>query len=101
VTHAVRGVPGSRAFRAARRDIPFLVVIAILVAGFVLVRLAPQHWLRGVLIIGGDLILAGVLRLTLPARRAGILVVRSRVFDTIAYAGLGVLVITFGLALPQ
>jgi Protein of unknown function (DUF3017) len=101
VTHSVRGVPGNRAFHAARRDIPFLLILAVLVAGFVFVRLAPQHWLRGVLIIGADLILAGVLRLTLPARRAGILVVRSRVFDTIAYIGLGVLVITFAAALPQ
>jgi hypothetical protein len=101
VTRAVRGVPGNRAFHAARRDIPFLLILAVLVAGFVFVRLAPQHWLRGVLIIGADVILAGVLRLALPARRAGILVVRSRVFDTIAYIGLGVLVITFAVALPQ
>lgn len=96
----MRGLPGNRAFRAARRDIPFLVVLAILAAGFILVRVAPQHWLRGVLIIGADLILAGALRLLLPARRAGILVVRGRLFDTITYVGLGVLVITFGLSLP-
>ncbi len=97
----MRGLPGSRAFRAARRDIPFLVVLAVLVTGFVYVRIAPEHWLRGVLIIGGDLCAAGVLRLVLPARRAGILVVRNRGFDTIAYVALGVLVITFGVLLPQ
>ena len=76
-------------------------VLAVLVVGFGYVRIAPEHWLRGVLIIGGDLCGAGVLRLLLPARRAGILVVRSRWFDTIAYIGLGVLVITFGVLLPQ
>jgi len=97
----MRGWPGSRALRAAQRDIPFLVVVAVLVAGFVLIRVAPEHWLRGVLIIGADLITAGVLRLVLPARRAGILVVRSRPFDTVAYVGLGVLVITFGVLLPR
>jgi Protein of unknown function (DUF3017) len=101
VTTAVRGLPGNRAFRAARRDIPFLLVLAVLVAGFVYVRIAPQHWLRGVLVIGGDVIAAGLLRLFLPARRAGLLVVRSRAFDTITYLGLGVLVITFGVALPR
>jgi hypothetical protein len=101
VTQAVRGLPGGRAFRAARRDIPFLLIVAALVVAFVYVRMQPQHWLRGVLAIGIDLIAAGVLRLVLPARRAGLLVVRSRLFDTVAYAGLGVLVITFGVALPQ
>ncbi len=101
MTSAVRGLPGGRALRAARRDIPFLLVLAVLVAGFVFVRLEPEHWLRGVLIIGADLAAAGVLRLVLPNRRAGLLVVRSRAFDTVAYIGLGVLVITFGLALPH
>jgi hypothetical protein len=101
VTQAVRGLPGARAFRAARRDVPFLLVLAALVAAFVYVRVEPQHWLRGVLAIGVDLIAAGVLRLVLPARRAGLLVVRNRAFDTVAYVGLGVLVITFGLALPK
>ena len=97
----MRGLPGNRARRAAQRDIPFLLVLTVLVAGFVFVRIAPQHWLRGVLIIGADLIGAGLLRLLLPVRRAGILVVRSRLFDTIAYIGLGVLVITFGVLAPQ
>jgi Protein of unknown function (DUF3017) len=97
----MRGLPGARAGRAARRDIPFLVVVAALVAAFVYVRLEPQHWLRGVLAIGIDLVAAGVLRLVLPVRRAGLLVVRNRAFDTVAYVGLGVLVITFGLALPK
>lgn len=101
MTSAVRGVPGARARRAAQRDIPFLLVLAVLVAGFTFVRIEPEHWLRGVLIIGADLVVAGALRLLLPARRAGILAVRSRVFDTVAYTGLGVLVITFGLLLPR
>jgi hypothetical protein len=97
----MRGVPGRRAFRAAQRDIPFLTVVAGLVLGFVVVRLAPQHWLRGVLIIGADLIAGGLLRLVLPTRRAGILAVRNRGFDTLCYVGLGVLVITFGVLLPK
>jgi hypothetical protein len=98
---APRRVPGRRALRAAQRDIPFLVILAVLVVGFVFVRVQPEHWLRGILLIGGDLVAAGLLRLVLPRRRAGILVVRSRAFDTICYVGLGVLVITFGVLLPQ
>jgi Protein of unknown function (DUF3017) len=101
VTQAVRGLPGGRALRAMRRDIPFLTVVACLAAAFVYVRLEPQHWLRGVLAIGIDLIAAGTLRLLLPTRRAGLLAVRGRAFDVVVYVGLGVLVITFGLALPK
>jgi hypothetical protein len=81
--------------------VPFLIVVAVLVAGFAYLRLSPQHWLRGVLVIGGDLIGAGVLRLVLTQRRAGILAIRRRPFDVVCYVGLGVLVITFGLALPR
>jgi hypothetical protein len=67
----------------------------------VLTRVRPEHWLRGVLLIGGDLLLAGLLRLVLSERRAGILAVRRRAFDVICYLGLGVLVITFGVLAPQ
>ncbi len=101
MTRAVRGLPGPRALQAARRDIPFLAVLVLLVAGFVFIRIQPEHWLRGVLVIGVDLIAAAILRLVLSGRRAGLLAVRSRLFDTVAYAGLGVLVITFGLLLPR
>jgi predicted neutral ceramidase superfamily lipid hydrolase len=96
-----QSVFGRRALRAARGDVPFLLVIAVMVAGFAYLHLNPQHWLRGVLIIGADLIVAGLLRLVLTPRRAGILAVRSRAFDVICYVALGVLVITFGLALPS
>ena len=91
----------ARAIRAARGDVPFLLVLAVLIVGFGVVRMSPEHWLRGVLIIGGDLIGAGVLRLVLSSRRAGILRVRSRLFDVLCYVGLGVLVIAFGVALPR
>jgi Protein of unknown function (DUF3017) len=101
VTRAVRGLPGPRAVQAARRDVPFLAVLVLLVAGFAFIRIQPEHWLRGVLVIGADLIVAGLLRLFLRTRRAGLLAVRSRLFDTVAYTGLGVLVITFGLLLPR
>ncbi len=80
---------------------PFLLVLAVMVLGFILVRVSPEHWLRGVLIIGGDMIGAGLLRLVVPARRAGILVVRRKLFDVVCYVGLGVLVITFAVLLPR
>jgi len=50
--------------------------------------------------IGAAMGLAGVLRLLLPARRAGLLSVRSRGFDVAAYFFLAVAVIGIGLAIP-
>ena len=87
--------------RGIRAELPFLLVLAGLVLGFGMVRVAAEHWLRGVLIIGADLVGAGLLRLMLPERRAGILVVRRRMFDVACYLSLGVLVVTFAVLLPR
>ncbi|MFZ2624263.1 MAG: DUF3017 domain-containing protein, partial [Propionibacterium sp.] len=53
------------------------------------------HWRRGSLLMGAAAAVAGLLRLLLPAERAGLLVVRRRWFDVlvllVAGAGMGVL----------
>jgi hypothetical protein len=90
-----------RALRAARADVPFLAVVLVMALGFLLVWIRPEHWLRGVTVIGADLVVAGGLRLVLSPRQIGILAVRSRPFDVLCYVGLGVLVITFGVLLPR
>jgi hypothetical protein len=45
--------------------------------------------------------LAGLLRLLLPARQAGLLAVRGRFTDVLCYAGSGVAIVLLGLALPR
>lgn len=77
---------------------PYLTIGLMLSAGFVLVIF--EYWRRGLVTVGVATILAGVLRLLLPARRVGLLSVRGRSFDVAAYLFLGVAVIAIGLAIP-
>ncbi|MDQ4040003.1 MAG: DUF3017 domain-containing protein [Actinomycetota bacterium] len=79
-------------------QVPYLLVGLMVSAGLVLILL--EYWRRGVVTIGGAMGLAGLLRLLLPARRAGLLSVRSRGFDVAAYFFLAVAVIGIGLAIP-
>lgn len=79
-------------------QVPYLVIGLIVGCGLVLVVF--EYWRRGLVTIGGAMGLAGVFRLLLPARRAGLLSVRSRSFDVAAYIFLGVALIGIGLAIP-
>jgi len=79
-------------------QVPYLAVGLVVAAGLLLVVF--EYWRRGLVTIGVAMGLAGLLRLLLPARRAGLLSVRSRGFDVAAYAFLGVALIGIGLAIP-
>ena len=79
-------------------QVPYLAIGLIVAAGLVLVIF--EYWRRGVVTIGGAMGLAGLLRLLLPARRAGLFSVRSRGFDVAAYGFLAVALIGIGLAIP-
>lgn len=57
-------------------------------------------WLAGAVVIGVALLLAAGLRLTLPARRAGLLVVRGRRFDASILVVLGFAVVALAYAVP-
>jgi hypothetical protein len=82
------------------RNLPIVVVLALGATGIAYSAVVQEHWLRGVLLLAGACVLAGVFRLVLPARQAGLLVVRSRALDVLCYAGLGVAIVVLGLALP-
>jgi hypothetical protein len=62
-----------------------------------LVVLAAGDWRTGLLVIGGAVGLAGVLRAVLPQRLAGLLAVRGRLFDTLVMIMLGAAIITVAL----
>ena len=78
---------------------PFTVVAALMVVSVLYLVIWPDHWRRGVGIIGLATFVAGVLRLVLPNHRAGMLAVRARWFDTLCYFGLCVVIVGVALRL--
>jgi hypothetical protein len=79
---------------------PLLIVIGIVVAGLALV--VVQHWRLGTGVIGAGLCLGALERALLPRRVAGLLQVRSRVFDVsfLLCAGAAVIVLAFIVPSP-
>lgn len=67
---------------------PLLLVVAIVVVGTVLAGFG--FWRRGSLLIAGALGIASLLRLVLPRRAAGLLVVRRRWIDVTVLAVMAV-----------
>lgn len=80
------------------RQLPFALVWLVVLVGMVLI--ATEYWRRGLTVVGAAAVLAAVLRLLLPTRRAGWLVVRSRTIDVLCFGGLGVALAAVALAVP-
>lgn len=74
------------------------VVLVAFCVGVVLV--AMHHWRRGAVVMGGAVGLAGLLRLVLPERLAGLLVVRSKAFDVITCGLAGATMMVLGMIVP-
>ncbi|EPH02382.1 hypothetical protein HMPREF1531_01688 [Propionibacterium sp. oral taxon 192 str. F0372] len=74
------------------------VVLVAFAVGLVLVWL--HHWRRGSMMMGGAMVLAAGLRMLLPERVVGLLVVRSRLFDVLVSLTAGVAMIVLGLVVP-
>ena len=89
----VRGWPSALA-----RQWPLLIVLVCLAAGVVLI--AFGYWRRGSMVIGGAVGLAGLLRLLLSDDRAGLLVVRARLWDAGVTGLAGLAVIVLALLVP-
>lgn len=77
-----------------------LVLLGVLVG---LALVAQDHWKQGLSLMGVTLLAAAAARLVLPARRVGLLVVRSRPFDvaTLTLLGVAILGVTFQVPLPH
>jgi Protein of unknown function (DUF3017) len=83
------------------RNLPIVVVLALSATGIGYAAAVPRHWLRGVLLLAAACGLAGLFRLVLPARQAGLLAVRGRLVDVLCYGGLAAAIVVLGLALPS
>lgn len=82
-----------RGLRWLGAELPFVIVVAIILAAGAYLHHAPGHWRRTSGIIAVALLLAGVFRLVLPVARVGLLNVRGRVRDTLTYFVIGGLIL--------
>lgn len=74
-----------------RRQLAFVAVMLIVAVG--ILRIIEYHWRQGTALIGIALLVAAVLRLALPAERAGLLAVRTRKIDALFYVGFGAMIL--------
>ncbi len=81
------------------KPVPLFVVAGLLASGLFLATVL-DHWRFGSAVMGVALCLGAVLRLTLPARQAGMLVVRSRGIDAAVLLGLGLAVVALANTIP-
>ena len=83
--------------RRLRAQAPLAVVLAVVVVAFW--RIGLQHWREGTTMLGLALLVAAVLRVSLPDRTAGLLAVRPRRTDVLTYAAFGVVVVLVSLTI--
>jgi Protein of unknown function (DUF3017) len=112
-TPASRTVPGHRAVRSrpakaspaptqpnALAWLPYLVVLAGVAAGLCLAYQGSKYAGRGAGVVGCSLLAAGLARLVLPPRYAGLFSTRGKVSDVLAFAVFGAGVLGVALLLP-
>ena len=82
----------------ALAQLPLAAVLGVVGAGLLLVALAD--WEAGCVVVALGLLLGAGLRLALPVRAAGALVVRSRALDAAFLLGAGLAVLVLALNVP-
>ena len=80
-------------------QVPAVAVLAVVAAGLLLAVVVD--WQVGALVLGLGLLLGAGLRLTLPARQAGWLVVRTRTLDAAVLLLLGFAVVVLSQTIPD
>lgn len=76
------------------------IIIVLVGVGIALSLIALDYFRRGSVVLAGSVLLAAFLRLLLPDREAGLLVVRSRRVDVIVLGVLGALLAIFAFWVP-
>ena len=79
-------------------ELPIAVVLLVAAGGLVAITLG--HWRRGMFLVGIAALVGALLRLVLRSRDAGLLVVRSRVFDVVALGAIGAAVVILATVVP-
>ena len=73
----------------------------LLVAATAMVRVLTAHWREGGVLLGAALLLAALLRVVLAPESAGLLVIRGRGLDVLAYAGLGLAIVFLAVTITD
>lgn len=81
------------------RQLPSLVVLAVTALGLLLVATVAAR--PGIIVVGIALLLAAGLRLTLPTRQAGWLIVRTRSLDASFLLLLGFALVLLANTIPN
>lgn len=79
--------------------LPTLVCLLSFVAALMIV--ATGHWRKGSFVAGCAVGLAGLLRLVLPERLAGLLIVRSKLLDVVILMATAFIMIGLTLVVPH
>jgi Protein of unknown function (DUF3017) len=88
-----------RSLRWMEEQSAFLAVLLVLATAFIYLIVEPGRWGRGSGVVAVAVLLAGLLRTTLPTPRAGMLAVRGRWLDSLAYLALGGLILVVDIRL--
>ncbi|HET9779479.1 MAG TPA: DUF3017 domain-containing protein [Propionibacteriaceae bacterium] len=83
------------------RQWPLLIVVIGVLAGLVVSFLGESTWRLGCLLIGASLGIGAVERIALPSRDAGLLQVRTKVFDVTVLAVAGAAIIALAIVVPE
>ena len=76
------------------------IIVVLLGVAIALTLVALDYFRRGSIVLAGSVLLAAFLRLLLPDREAGLLVVRSRRVDVVVLGVLGALLAVFAFWVP-
>lgn len=76
------------------------IFVVLLGVGIALTLVALDYFRRGAVVLAGSVLLAAFLRLLLPDREAGLLVVRSRKVDVAILGVMGILLAVFAFWVP-
>lgn len=79
-------------------EAPVLIVLVVASAG--LLGVTQGFWRRGLVVVAAALLLAAVLRLALPTRRAGLLAVRNKAVDVFMLGGFGSAMLLLASVVP-
>lgn len=90
----------SPAYREHMRSPWALLVCLLGLAGSVGIMMSG-HWRKGSMAFAVAVLVAGVLRLVLPERLAGLLAVRAKWIDCTILLGLGILMATLVMFVPH